>query len=268
MAKPIIDPKCGLLGCLQGGPFHFQPGYLSSGGVPTSWALTVTPDGTTFTSGTGALDGPFTTPGVYNLGWTASNSDGTSERLNFVIQVQAAAYTSGTDIDLGIDVVTKGVALLVAPPLAGAAGAPEPDAAPVTPATMQAAADASLLRLKAGEDMVLRVRPQKQGVGVDLGTPTAVTWTLKEYDTGKVLVTSDDFVKVGSGTEAAYRIHAAIPALKGTLSSYTDDSGTFFPGRCEIEITYPNASHGSGFGPTNFVLKSDTFIATISAPQA
>lgn len=260
MSKPVISPVQGHLGVLQGGTILFQPALTA--GTVTSWAWAGYPPGCTFSGSTGLLTISPTEAGVFSPTLVASNGDGASDPVTFYVAVEGAGGAStGPDVDVAFDVVSKEVRLLRPAPIAGADDS-EGTARDASP-QVAAAVAAELARAKAGEDVIFLLHPQKGGAGVDLGAPVSVTATLKEFDTDKVLVTSAAWVKVGTGAAAAYRVRLAIPALAPQLSNYADDTGTRFAGRTEFEITYP--AEGAFYSGTFTVNASTNLVTTAAA---
>ena len=83
MPIPVINKTQGNLAFALGQDFVFQ---LNASNYPTSWAVEarqVMPHGVVFAPLTGVISGAATTPGIWNLTFTASNADGASAPQTF-----------------------------------------------------------------------------------------------------------------------------------------------------------------------------------------
>ena len=104
MAKPVLIPTQSALQHLQFESWQFQPTATNS---PTSWNCTPVPLGMTFDPAIGLLSGAALKPGVFSLLITASNSDGTSDALEYAVGIEAASYAGQFDaIDLAWDMAS------------------------------------------------------------------------------------------------------------------------------------------------------------------
>lgn len=262
MPSPVINPTQGVLNPLVGEAYEFQP---AASNTPTTWTWTGLPSGFTGDGSTGLVSGMGTKSGRYILTLVAANSSGSSAPCDFFMGIEAAAASSGSDIDVDFDIVSKDVGLRAATALGGASPGAD-GAAPSTPAAGSAAAAGlvPVCRLKPNEDAVFRVRLKKGGVGQELDV-TAFTWTLKQVDDDPVEVTSDAFLLVGSGAEAVYRVHVKLPALAAALADNDADKFTHFEGLSEFKVVY---NRDGSFGPSTRTLYSNTFVVEIAAAQS
>jgi hypothetical protein len=244
MAAPVINSTQSVLGYLQWEAWTFQPFAMNS---PKTWTSSPLPPGLSLNSSTGALSGAVSSPGVYIVALTATNVEGSGSAV-FTIGIEASAPTTGADMDVVFDVVTHRVGRSVAVPPQGA------------PAVLPD----SLTVLKYNDDWILSVTLAKAGVTLDLDV-TALTLRIKELETDAVLVTSDAWLKVGSGGDTRFRVHSKIAgsALKAALSNYENDVETEFQALCELEVTWNNALSAT-FAPATLTVSSDTFRVAIA----
>lgn len=249
MAKPVISGTQSIPGYLQWEAFAFQPGV--SEGTPASWTANGLPPGVSIDGTTGLISGAAALPGTYIMTATASNSDGSSTQ-EFVLGIEASAPTISTYIDVTWDIVTNKVTLTTA----------------FTPAVVAAPQGAPLTLVKVGGDLILSITVTKSGAVLDLditSVSNALTLSVKEDDEDAVVVTSDAFEKLGTGSDARYLVHASFTgaALLGAISDFPSDTEPTMPGLCELTLTFNNPLSGT-FGPSTLTLKSDTFLVSVA----
>ncbi len=244
MAVPIIITTQSVLSYLVGESFIFQPGAQN---FPTNWVSSTMPPGLTLNEITGQISGAVTSPGVYNLVLYASNDDGQA-MAEFCFGIEAGAASSGADVDIVMDIVSKAVALDTATALSSSiTQAQTPDTEP--PAVCTA---------KFGDDLIFNLRLAKNGTTVSPEV-TAVKCTIKETDGDAALLTSTTFLQTGADDTTRYRILVPLTgdALKGAASDGSGDVQTREELLVEISLTYTNPT--DGFGPGTLTLTTDNF---------
>jgi len=229
MAIPIINLTTSILGYNQWQTWAFQPFAQNA---PTSWAASTLPPGVTINATTGLISGAVTVAGVYVVGLTASNSDGTSVAVVLTIGIAAGSASNDSGADVSVDVGTGAVTL---PPG---------------------------LVVKEDDDLMFFFSFMKGSVALDLGTLSALNLAIKEFEPDSTLVVSSGFQKLGSGSNTIYQlyIHLDSTALAAALSSYEADAGTTFNAVCELEWVMPNSS---GIGPSTCRRSSQLFTLPI-----
>jgi hypothetical protein len=232
MAAPVINTTTSILGYRQWEYFEYQP-YATN--TPTSWACPLLPAGLSIDEDTGLISGAASQPGVYVLGLTATNGDGTSAPMVLTIGIEAGAIQPTSGVDLFIDVVTGKVTMTL------------------TGTTSEAA----LLSVKEDDDLLLYVRFVKAGQILDLDLDE-LTLFVKELEPDALVATSLAWEKSGSGANSVYLVHAKFDGslLAGALSNYEEDDGTKFVGLAEIERVETSAWEG---GPETLRVTSRTF---------
>ena len=190
----------------------------------------------------GELSGAAILPGIYSPRLTATNGDGTSDSVLFVIGIEPAALAPDSHLDVTVDVDSGAVAIVGITPDSPTQTNPNP----------------ALIRVKENDDLMMRIFFQKSGTTLDLPL-TSLKFGVKEFEPDGLLDLSDDaFAKIGVGTNTCYLLHVKFngPALAGSLSDYEDDQGTFFLALTEIERIETNAET---IGPATLTRTSQTF---------
>lgn len=255
MAKPVISAPTSLLAYKQHETWSYQ---LYATESPTSWAISPLPDGVTFDTDTGLLSGPINAGNVFaNVHVTATNGDGTSEPLIFIIASEPTMMYQDSLLELNVDVVSGEVTLN-----GGSSGSDY------------------LFAAKTGDDLMLRVIFRKTGVAEGEGADGSVLdlalsslrFSMKEYDSEQSIVistaTDNTGNQVGSGTESSYILHVPLSGdlIKGIIGEYEDheDKVTWFLPICEIERVEENTT---GFGPAEVVKTSRPFYVRMEREQ-
>jgi hypothetical protein len=229
MPVPVISSTQSVLSVAQWQDFSFT---AAATGSPTEWRISTAPAGMTFSTSTGQLNGPATTPGVFSFTLEAKNNDGWSAPREFTL---ACFYFDGdnTKFHLGIDVDidTRIVSGL--------------------PTDFSA---------KYNDDLVLRVS-LKEGSSVLNLDLISLKFALKERDGDPVILNSTGWRKMtaGIGEATYYLLYVPVsgPVLSGILAEYEEDGGTSFVGIAEIEWVARNASNT--VGPDYVRMSSRTF---------
>ena len=247
MAAPIIQPTQSVLQYLQFQNWQFQPQALND---PITWTCTPLPSGLDFDPSTGLISGASTKPGVYNALIAATNADGTSPALTFVIGIEAASYAAQFDaVDLGWDMGTGKVscdALFDSVPLLNNGQAP---------------AIPPIAWVKSGDVRMFHIRPTKAGAVLDIAFLTLIL-VLKEFDGDARIELANKFVRVDTGANTFYRLVMDLtdPNLVGVLGDFFDVNGTNFAALAEIQATYTNALSPSISGaPGTLITTSQNF---------
>jgi hypothetical protein len=247
MAAPVINPTQSVLGFRQWEPWSFLP---HASNTPTSWMISFLPPGVVFDTGTGRLDGPCETPGVFVFSLIATNGDGDSQPVVFALGIEPAGFVQPANtVEMVIDVTTKRVAIVSSGPVQfGTDDKLKPD---------------PVIYAKAGDDLILSVRFTKAGVGfaMDLND---LTLSLKELEPEAVLATSSAWETVGTGADTVYTIHLKVDSelLRTALTNYEEDDGTSFNALAEIQWKQDN-SGGEIVGPVELVGTTRTFTVMI-----
>ena len=172
----------------------------------------------------------------------------------FTFGIEASSPTVGADVDVIWELLSGEVSLAQGIPPQGASASAAP-----------ARSGVSLLRRKYLSDLVLNVQVTKGGATIDLRA-TAFNLTLSQRDVDPPLVTSDAWVKVGSGEAARYRVHLLLSgaALQGALADAAGDPTTTDPLIGELEAVFTNPDSGT-FGPATMRVASGDFGVIVDA---
>ena len=213
MAIPVISNTTSVLGFRKNQDFAYQP-YASN--TPTSWAATGLPAGVTITSGTGLIEGAASVPGVYVVGLSATNADGTSTAHQIAIGIADGPVNDSIGIELNVDVRTGFVA---------ASGQSQPDA------------DKAILFAKRGDVLFLDVGFWRDDVLQDL--PIAdLKFQMREFDGETVLISSSGLIEdIGTSDAPRYRIAVDFSGaeLDAVIGGYEGDIRTAFSAIAELQ---------------------------------
>ena len=227
MSVPVINLTTSILGYQQWQTWAYQPAATNT---PSSWAASSIPPGMSFSLTTGLLTGAVTTPGVYLVNLTATNSDGASVPVMLTIGIDPASGSNRSGMDLSIDTgtgaVTTGTAVL-----------------------------------KEDDDMMFFLTFTKGGAPIDIGTLHALNFALKEFEPDVTLVVGNTFLSLGTGAiSPKYQLYMQLDstAMKAAISSYEQDKGTFFNAVCEVEWQESNSNYPT-FGPQYIRRSSQLF---------
>ncbi len=192
--------------------------------TPTSYAASPLPDGLSINTTTGVITGTPVGEGLTTTSITATNADGTSDAVQLVWNVQAAAVGGGnwSDLELDIDFHTRQVSI---------PGVELPD-------------DGAVFRVGKGDRFYLLVGVTKYGVLQDLKPASQVVTVrcaLKEFEPESIiqLASGSPTTKVGSSDTTRFRIAIEFTPenWQGVLSNYEDDERTSVYANTEIEVT-------------------------------
>ena len=239
MAAPVITTTTSVLDYKQWEYFEYQP-YATN--TPTSWACPNLPDGLSINTSTGKISGAATVQGVYNVGLTATNGDGTSAALIIPIGIRAAeAGLTRPGVELTYDIQTNKVAIV--------GGTAE-----------------STLFGRVGDTLLMWIRFVKQDTTLDLDV-ASLGFGLKERDIENTVALGDEWDKFGTGTGTSYGLFVPLEAekLDGVLSNYESARGKKrFVGFGEIEVVLTSAYE---FGPSTIRFTSEDIPLTIAADK-
>lgn len=237
MPIPVINTTTSVLGYRQWEQWTYQPYATNS---PTSWACPNLPSGLTLNTATGAISGSAEAAGIFVVGLTATNGDGTSAPLQLTIGIEAAkAALASSGYELTVNVVTREVSM-------------EKD---------------SKLFARADEDMLLWLRFVKDDedsvLDLDLDK---LSIALKDSDLDARLIVGDEWQKFGSGTGTYYGLYARFAGarLVDALQNYAADEGTAFDGKADIQWT-ENADHA--FTPETITFSTRDFPVVIASSK-
>lgn len=250
MAAPVINTTQSVLGFRQWEPWVFLP---HASNTPTSWMISMLPPGVTFDPGSGKIEGPCETPGVFVFSLIATNGDGDSEPVVFALGIEPAGFIAPANtVEMVVDVTSKRVAVVSSGPVQFDDDDGEDKPKPI-------------IFCKAGDDLIIGLRFTKAGVGfaMDLND---LTLSIKELEPESILCTSSAYETVGTGADTIYTIHIKIDgdALRSALSNYEGDDATQFNALAEIQWKQDN-SGSEIVGPAELVGTTRTF--TIMIPR-
>ena len=200
------------------------PAYATNS--PTAWNVSPLPPGVNFDPYAGAITGPATMPGVYDIALTAINGDGASTPVTFTIGIEASSSLPPVDaVDLTVDLGTGEVSTSFPSMRTIQRGDKT-----VTP----------LFWFKQNDTRLVHVRFTKAGVVWDVALDT-LKISLKAFEEDPALVTSNTMDRAATGSSTFYRMAVTVnsTALDGELGTDADDDGTGFAAIAELEWTGP-----------------------------
>ncbi|MCP4444918.1 MAG: hypothetical protein GY872_01585 [Roseibacillus sp.] len=217
MAIPTISDTTSILGFDRGSLVNYQPFASDS---PTSWAASNLPTGILIDSVTGLLSGTADDPGVFVVGLTATNGEGTSAVHEIAIGIGSEILgTDAIGVEIDVDLATGKAVLRGVDP---------------------AGDDAPTMFAKSGDQIFIDVGFFKDG-SLQAIPCTQIMFTLKEYEGEEQLtLTSGVTELIGGGFDSRFRTMVDFDktAIDNALSSYEGDVRTGFLGLAEIEWTY------------------------------
>lgn len=269
MAAPVINTTTSVLGYKQWEAWEYQP-YATN--TPTSWACPNLPTGLSINTSTGKISGAAEVAGVFVVGLTATNGDGTSAALVLTIGIEEAnAALTSSGYELKIDVATRKIEFISAPGSQQTVEETKVSGTTTTKTTGSRTIDGTAPNLfaKEGDSLLLWISFVKGGQSLDLDIQT-LELAIKEFEPDTRLVLGDDWKKFGSGTGAYYGLYSDISGtdLANALANYEADGGTAFDGLAEIEWTETNPDNGDGFGPADFRFTTRDFRISIARDMA
>lgn len=234
MAKPIINTTTSVLGYKQGQYFEYQPYATNS---PTAWAAPNLPGGLAINAATGRITGAGIYPGVYVVGLTATNADGTSDAVAITIGIEESSATLAIPgVEVSLDVNTREITV---------AGATD---------------DSPGVYGKYRDDLLLLVRLTKGEQILDLPV-TGMAISLKEpVDEGPIVI-GNQWTKEGSGIGTYYPLRASLDNKKifDAANDAATENTAFFDAISEIEVLVTNSLHGDGVGGEKLRFTSKDF---------
>ena len=245
MAAPVINTTQSVLGYRQWQHFVFQPHAANS---PTFWNASPLPPGLSLHVPTGRISGAATLPGVFVVSLVAGNADGVSDPVIFTFGIEPGGNVRPSGVlEIYIDLLTRMVSLNAQN--FGSAGGKD---------------NGPLFWTKRGDDLVFHVTFLKGGVVADLEV-IALKFALKELEPETVLVSGDDWRKLGEGEQAAYRLHVKLdsPELSSALTNYEEDAGTLFDALGEFEWIELN-DYDPQVGPPYLRNTTRTFLVEVA----
>jgi hypothetical protein len=199
MAAPVIDPKQSVPDFDQFEPWGFQP-YATN--YPTTWQASGLPPGVVIDGVAGLISGAATLPGTYQFALTATNSDGVSAQVSFVVGIRPAPppAPSGAVVTV-VDLDTRAVTFTAADPKLG-------------------------LLLKRGDDIIFQIQFVRNNVGQELAV-TALKTAFKDDETEEPpLILSQRPPLAVTGTSSTHLINATAHGLpNGTAVAFTSLTG-------------------------------------------
>lgn len=205
---------------------------------------------------TGRITGASTVPGVFDLGFVASNSDGDSAEQEFTIGIEPGALVPDSLPWLAINLFT------------GQIQADGEDVEPLTDDIVKglgkrdSAAPPFALAVKEGDDLLTRISFYRGETVQDISLD-ALRLILKEYEPdNEICISTEAFEKQGSGTGTNFLLHTKFNggAMAAALTNYEQDGGTFFYALAEIEYTQINPE---SVGPATLIRSSATFLIRV-----
>ncbi len=248
-SPPVISTAQSVIGFLQWQAFEFQP---TATNFPALWYCSALAPGLWFDPTTGAIFGAATVPGVYVWTMHAENALGVSEGQTFTMGIEASGFVLPANVlDLSIEVTTRRVSVAGILTDAGSGST-----------SQNANGDeklAALFWVKTGDDLFINLRFTKGGVQFDPAL-TALKFALKEIEPETTLIEGGEFVKVGTGATASFRMYLHMDAeeIRAALGNYEEDQGTQFVALGEFEWKQENTLEPQ-VGPDELVGSSRTF---------
>lgn len=241
MAIPVISTNPVYRTAASGVPFSLT---FSASGSPTSWGVSGGPAGWTIADDTGILSGTATIsqPTAYTISVTATNGDGTSDAVVWLLVLIPAAVggtQDETSVEIDYDLITGQLSI-------PGIGGPVPEADGVSSVAVGDAEGYLALPLTAEERFPLAIGVSKRGVLQDVDI-AAVEVTLKEFATDRKIALNDGSV-AEIGTDSTRRFATTIfvdPTLvEASLAGNAGLERDSFAGTMQLRLTKRNDDAG------------------------